>query len=219
MKVKAKVKVFWPLSVLFCSNMCSSWKGSEGIESTWKMWLVSTSQSTKRARSGRKREKALSRLRSRPQPGRAEHKLWEIYKKISSISLWDREEKHHSTCRDLNPCPPPELPPGLPAPRRRSCRRRGGPCVASATLPFYLGSWKRGPNNLESATIRFVSDLLRAAPPDHLAMGRGKENGRAEREGRRPAGGLRISLDRGRWSLGSRWTEGCITPIKNLPSR
>ena len=38
MKVKAKVKVFWPLSVLFCSNMCSSWKGSEGIESTRKMW-------------------------------------------------------------------------------------------------------------------------------------------------------------------------------------
>ena len=119
----------------------------------------------------------------------------------------------------LNPRPPPELPPGLPAPRRRSWRRRGGHCVASATLPFYLGSWKRGPNNLESATIRFVSDLLRAAPPDHLAMGRGKENGRAEREGRRPAGGLRISLDRGQWSLGSRWTEGCITPIKNLPSR
>ena len=83
----------------------------------------------------------------------------------------------------LNPRPPPELPPGLPAPRRRSWRRRGGPCVASATLPFYLGSWKRGPNNLESATIRFVSDLLRAAPPDHLAMGRGKENGRAESEG------------------------------------
>ena len=92
-------------------------------------------QFASRARSGRKREKALSRLRSRPQPGRAERKLCEIYKKISSISLWEREEKHHSTCRDLNPCPPPELPPDLPAPKRRSCGRRGGPCVT--LLPYH----------------------------------------------------------------------------------
>ena len=42
--VIVKAKIFWPLSLLFCSNMCSSWKGSEGIESTRKLWLVSTSE-------------------------------------------------------------------------------------------------------------------------------------------------------------------------------
>lgn len=35
---------FWPLSVLFCTNMCSSWKGSEGIESTRQICSVSTSE-------------------------------------------------------------------------------------------------------------------------------------------------------------------------------
>ena len=39
-----KAKVFWPLSVLFCNNMCSSWKGSEGIESTRQICSVSTSE-------------------------------------------------------------------------------------------------------------------------------------------------------------------------------
>ena len=92
------------------------------------------------AQSGRKREKALSRLRSRPQPGRAERKLWEFYKKISLISSWEWEEKHHSTCRGLNPWPPPELPPDLPAPKRRSCGRRGGPRVA--LLPYH-STWAR----------------------------------------------------------------------------
>ena len=39
-----KVKVFWSLSLSLSYSMCSSWKGSEGIESTRKMWLVSNSE-------------------------------------------------------------------------------------------------------------------------------------------------------------------------------
>ena len=39
-----KVKVFWSLSLSLSYNMCTSWKGSEGIESTRKMWLVSNSE-------------------------------------------------------------------------------------------------------------------------------------------------------------------------------
>ena len=39
-----KAKVFWPLSVSFCTNMCSSWKGSDWIESTRQICSVSTSK-------------------------------------------------------------------------------------------------------------------------------------------------------------------------------
>merc|ERR1712012_901721 len=119
----------------------------------------------------------------------------------------------------LNPCPPPELPPSLPAPMRRSCRRRGGPCVAR---PSYHSAGARDREDRitwRCATIRLVSSLLRAAPPDHLAKGRGKRTGEQTERDWRPAGGFRVSLDRGQWSLGSGWTEGCIIPIKNLPSR
>ena len=101
----------------------------------------------------------------------------------------------------LNPCPPPELPPGLPAPRRRSCRRRGGPCVA---LPPYLSAGARDREDRitwRCATIRFVPDLLRAAPPDHLAKGRGKRTGEQRERDWGPAGGFRTSLDRGQWGL------------------
>ena len=132
-------------------------------------------QSSKRARSGRKQEKARS-----PGWGVVLSRDGQSANSVKSTRKYHRF--HYGNGRRnifllavfLNPRPPPELPPGLPAPRRRSWRRRGGHCVASATLPFYLGSWKRGPNNLESATIRFVSDLLRAAPPDLLCYGAGQ---------------------------------------------
>ena len=39
-----KVKVFLSLSLSIYHNMCSSWKGSEGIESTRTICLVSTSE-------------------------------------------------------------------------------------------------------------------------------------------------------------------------------
>ena len=56
-------------------------------------------QLTKRARSGRKREKALSRLRSRLSRDGQSANSEKFFKRISSISLWEPEEKHLSTCR------------------------------------------------------------------------------------------------------------------------
>ena len=61
--------------------------------------LMVNHQSTKRARSGRKREKALSRLRSRLSRDGQSANSEKSYKRISLISLWEPEEKHHSTCR------------------------------------------------------------------------------------------------------------------------
>ena len=61
--------------------------------------IINIMQSTKRARSGRKREKALSRLRRRLSRGGESADSEKFYKRISSISLWEPEEKHHSTCR------------------------------------------------------------------------------------------------------------------------
>ena len=57
-------------------------------------------QSTKRAWSGWKREKALSRLRSRLSRDRQSANSEKSYKRISLISLWEPVEKHRSTCRD-----------------------------------------------------------------------------------------------------------------------
>ena len=57
----------------------------------------------------------------------------------------------------LNPRPPPELPPGLPAPTRQSCMRRGGHCVAR---PLYHSAGARdGEDRItwRCATIRHVS--------------------------------------------------------------
>ena len=56
-------------------------------------------QSTKRAWSGRRREKALSRLRSRLSRDRQSVNSEKSYKRISLISLWRPVEKHRSTCR------------------------------------------------------------------------------------------------------------------------
>ena len=96
----------------------------------------------------------------------------------------------------LNPRPPPELPPGLPAPIRRSCRRRGGHCVAR---PSYHSAGARDREDRitwSCATIRLVSSLLRAASPTIFLRGGGSE---------------RESRDRGIGNLpgdfGPPWTE------------
>ena len=105
----------------------------------------------------------------------------------------------------LNPRPPPELPPGLPAPIRRSCRRRGGHCVAR---PSYHSAGARDREDRitwRCATKRLVSVLLRAASPT-IFLGAGEVNRRAGVEGWKPAGRSRASLDRGQRSLGSGWT-------------
>ena len=60
---------------------------------------ISFHELTKRAWSGRKREKALSRLRSRLSRDGQSADSEKFYKRISSILLWEPEEKHHSTCR------------------------------------------------------------------------------------------------------------------------
>ena len=96
----------------------------------------------------------------------------------------------------LNPCPPPELPPGLPAPIRRSCRRRGGPCVAR---PSYHSAGARDREDRitwRCATIRLVSSLLRAASPTILLRG-----GARERESRERGTGDLLG------DFGSPWTE------------
>ena len=66
---------------------------------SWDAFIKNQGQLTKRARSGRKREKALSRLRSRLSRDGQSANTVKSYKRISLISLWEPEEKHHSTCR------------------------------------------------------------------------------------------------------------------------
>ena len=61
--------------------------------------IIMDNQSTKRAWSGRKCEKALSRLSSRLSRDGQSADSEKFYKRISSILLWGPEEKHHSTCR------------------------------------------------------------------------------------------------------------------------
>ena len=79
-----------------------------------------------------------------------ERELWEFYKKIASISSWEREKKPHSTCRDLNPLTPTWVTTctwrDFPAPKRwsREMGKRWTLCGLS-TLPFYRSSWKGGP--------------------------------------------------------------------------
>ena len=60
---------------------------------------ITYAQLTKRARSGRKREKALSRLRSRLSRDGQSANSEKSYKRISLFSLWGLVEKHRSTCR------------------------------------------------------------------------------------------------------------------------
>ena len=60
---------------------------------------INISQSTKRAWSGRRCEKPLSRLRSRLSRDRQSANSEKSYKRISLISLWRPVEKHRSTCR------------------------------------------------------------------------------------------------------------------------
>ena len=114
-------------------------------------YVTSVQRSVRKRGSERtEREKALSRLRSRPQPGRAERELWEFYKKIASISSWERERKPHSTCRGLNPLTPTWVTTctwrDFPAPKRwsREMGKRWTLCGLS-TLPFYRSSWKGEP--------------------------------------------------------------------------
>ena len=117
-------------------------------------------QSTKRAWSGRKREKALSRLRSRLSRDRQSANSEKSYKRISLISLWRPVEKHPQLAVLLNPRPPSELPPSLPAPIRQSCRRRGGPCLARPS--YHSAGARDGEDQItwRCATKRLVSGLL-----------------------------------------------------------
>ena len=132
-----------------------------------------------------------------PRPGRAKRRLWEIFTRgYHRLHYGCRRRKITQLAVFLNPRPPPELPPGLPAPIRRSCRRRGGHCVAR---PSYHSAGARDREDRitwRCATIRLVSSLLRAASPTILLRG-----GASERESR----------DRGIGNLlgdfGSPWTE------------
>ena len=118
----------------------------------------------------------------------------------------------------LNPRPPSELPPGLPAPIRRSCRRRGGPCVAR---PSYHSAGARDREDRitwRCATIRLVSSLLRAASPTILLRG-----GASEQESRERGIGNLLGDFGSPWTVSTEFgfgvVRGFITPIKNLPSR
>ena len=86
--------------------------------------------------------------------------------------------------------------PSLPAPIRRSCRRRGGPCVAR---PSYHSAGARDREDRitwRCATIRLVSSLLRAASPTILLRG-----GASERESRERGFGNLLG------DFGPPWTE------------
>ena len=162
-------------------------------------------QSPKRAWSGRRCEKALSRLRSRLSRDRQSANSEKSYKRIPLISLWRPVEKHPQLAVLLNPRPPSELSPSLPASIRQSCRRRGGPCLARPS--YHSAGARDGENRItwRCATKRPVSGLLRAASLT-IFLGAGEVNGRAGVEGWKPAGRSRASLDRGQRSLGSGWT-------------
>ena len=72
------------------------------------IYLHSGRQSTKRAWSGRKHEKALSRLRSRLSRDGQSADSETFYKRISSFLLWEPEENITQLAVLLNPRPPPE---------------------------------------------------------------------------------------------------------------
>ena len=77
-----------------------SWVEGYMITSAFFQYIISIHiESTERAWSGRRREKALSRLRSRLSRDRQSANSEKSYKRISLFSLWGPVEKHRSTCR------------------------------------------------------------------------------------------------------------------------
>ena len=88
------------------------------------------------------------------------------------------------------------MPPGLPAPIRRSFRRRGGPCEARP--PYHSAGARDREDRItwRCATIRLVSSLLRAASPTILLRG-----GASEQESRERGIGNLLG------DFGSPWTE------------
>ena len=110
------------------------------------------------------------------------------------------------------------MPPGLPAPICRSCRRRGGHCAAR---PSYHSDGARDRENRitwRCATKRPVSGLLRAASPT-IFLGAGEVNGRAEVEGLETCREISGLPGPRSTRFGFGVDECFITPIKNLPSR
>ena len=170
-------------------------------------------QSTKRARSGRKRERAL-RPGSRTHLGRGGQSANSV--KLYKISSWEPEEASFNLPCLLILAPSWML--GLPSPTRPSWRRRrGGHC---ANRPFCHSDEARDREERitwSCATKRPVSGLSASCSPT-IFLGAG-EVGRAGVEGLEACREISGLPGPSSAKFGFRGGRIFITPIKNLPSR
>ena len=133
-------------------------------------------QSTKRARSGRKRERALRPgLRSRLSRDGQSANSEKLYKRISSISSWEPEEKLTQLAVSLNPRLPPERHLAFPLLFVRAAGDEGDTVLLGHPTILPGARDREDRITWSCATIRLVSSLLRAASPTIFLRGGGSE--------------------------------------------
>ena len=178
---------------------------------TFLNWHRVSIQSSKRAWSGRKHEKALSRLRNRLSRDRQiARTLRHFTRGYHRFYYGSRREASLNLPCCLIPAPHPSAtwPSCSYSSELRATR---GTLWSSTTLPFCRGSWWGGPDHLE---MRHHTLCFRAFS-NHLLRGGASEGEKVWK----PAGGFRACLDRVQRSFGLGVDENFITPIKNFPSR